>query len=626
MKAILLSLLLVLAAFNAGHGEAAGETAGETAVRLPASSAETRADTSDTPDTSNTLQQLRALLDGGWQPSTFLAVDDAFQLEISEVAPNRLESTFTIADGYYLYRDKIAFRGEGDARLATVSLPPGEMKHDAYFGDMAVFKHDFSAAITLRRDTPAAAEISLHATYQGCAEDGICYAPVSKTFSVALPAIISSVSAQDNSASALPVAAATVQLSGILLGAFLAGLLLTFTPCVLPMLPILSALIAGHGEQITKRKGGALALVYVLGSMLTYAAIGAIAGATGEQLQAYFQNAWAIGIFAAVLGVMALSLFGFFTIQIPSFIQSKWQKKTHSMGGSLPLVFVFGAVSAIIVGACVSPILISFLGLAIINGDPWLGAGMMVIMAFGMGIPLLALGFGAGHLLPRVGKWMQTVNHIFGVMLIAVAIYLLGALPALPVLLLWGIFFILVGVYLIQWRGGGAWQRYTIGAIIVAWGAASLLGGFFGERDPLRPLPRELFVTEKIASEQTSAQFIRVNNLAELEHQFARASADGKLVMVEFYADWCVDCVRMEKTTFREAGIRAVLQKNFVSLKIDVTDPREQHGKALKKRLGVFGPPAVLFFDRNGDPLADKHFYGYRNHTDFRALIEPLLN
>ena len=613
----LLPLLLVFAAVTAGHGE----TAGEAAVRLPASSAETRVDTSDT---ATTVEQLRALLDGGLQPPTFLEVDDAFQLEIIGVAPNRLESTFTIADGYYLYRDKIAFRGEGDAPLAKVSLPPGTMKHDAYFGDVAVFKHDFSAPITLRAAL-AADEINIHATYQGCAEDGICYSPVSKTFSVALPQIISSALAQDNSVSAPPVAARTAKLSGILLGAFLAGLLLTFTPCVLPMLPILSAVIAGHGDKITKSKGGALALVYVLGTMVTYAAIGAIAGATGEQLHAYFQNIWAIGIFAATLGVMALSLFGFFTIQIPSFIQSMWQKKTHGMGGSLPLVFVLGAVSAIIVGACVSPILISFLGLAMINSDPWLGAGMMVIMALGMGIPLLALGFGAGHLLPKAGKWMQTVNHVFGVMLIAVAIYLLGSLPAVPVLLLWGVFFIMVGVYLIQWRGGASWQRYTIGAIIVAWGAASLLGGFFGERDPLRPLPRELFVNEKIASEQTSVLFIRVNNLAELEHQFARAAADGKLVMMEYYADWCVDCVRMEKTTFRDVAIREILQKNFVSLKIDVTDPREQHGKALKKRFGVFGPPAVLFFDRNGDQITDKHFYGYRNSTDFHALITSLL-
>lgn len=635
---LLLPLLFFCATVNANHST--------TPALLPADRA---VDGVAAPDT---LEQLRALIGEGFEQPAFLDVDDAFQLEIKSIEPNRLETTFAIADGYYLYRDKIKFRSEHGVRVVDAALPPGEIKNDAYFGEIAVFKHDFSAPITLQRAGPATAAINVHATYQGCAEDGICYPPVTKIFSVELPQIIAGALAQSGDQQpardnrtfagaqfirASVASTAVAGLPGILLGAFLAGLLLTFTPCVLPMLPILSGVIAGHGKKITRRKGGTLALAYVLGTMVTYAAIGALAGATGAQLQAYFQNIWAIGVLVAVLVVMALSMFGFFTLQVPSFIQAKWQSKTRSLGGSLPLVFVLGAVSAVIVGACVSPVLISFLGLAVSAGNPWLGAGMMMAMALGMGVPLLALGLGAGHWLPKAGQWMETVNRVFGVMLIGVAIYLLGALPGVPVLLLWGTFLIILGVYLGATRlssspanaGGGQRLIKGVGIVLLVWGVAALIGGFSGGRDLFKPLPAGLFTTVGTSSvtpdeARSLSLFTRVSNLAELDLEFARAAGDGKLVMLEYYADWCPDCARLEKTTFRDAGVRETLQKNFITLQVDVTDPRDADGKALKKRFGVFGPPAVLFFDRNGAPLADKHFYGYRNSTDFHALITAL--
>ena len=627
-----------------------------------------RADLPDGPDSPvspDSLEQLRALLDDGFEQPQFLEVDDAFKLEIKGIGPNRLQTTFTIADGYYLYRDKIAFRGagsEGGARIMETALPPGERKIDAYFGEIAVFKHDFSAPITVQpagQGADSAAVIGIHATYQGCAEDGICYSPVNKTFSVALPptkisAAISGAWADDGRGQ--PARGGGVS-PAILLGAFLAGLLLTFTPCVLPMLPILFGVIAGQkgeggtsstGPSMNMARGGILALAYILGTMVTYSAIGALAGATGEQLQAYFQNVWAIGFFAVVLAAMALSMFGVFQIQTPSFIQSLWHNKTRGVGGALLPVFVLGAISALIVGACVSPVLISVLGLAMSTGDPWLGAWMMTALALGMGIPLMALGLGAGHLLPKAGKWMQTVNHIFGVMLIGVAIYLLGTLPEVPVLLLWGAFFIILGGYL----GATTWspasetpasadsgRRFVkggfakgVGVVLLIWGAAAMVGGFFGERNLFRPLPVGLFSGAGGGGEQggqsgeaqAASFFTRVGTVDELEQQFARAAAENKLVMVEYYADWCTDCRRMEQTTFRDSGVRETLRNHFVSLQIDVTDPRDENGKALKKRFGVFGPPAVLLFDRAGVELKDKHFYGYRNRADFHALITAL--
>ncbi|MGR3913521.1 MAG: protein-disulfide reductase DsbD family protein, partial [Gammaproteobacteria bacterium] len=467
---------------------------------------------------SGALERLRVLLGDGFAQPEFLDVDDAFQLTIVPLAAGagqgagqarQLIGAFSVAAGYYLYRDKIQFRGEG-AQLAA-ELPPGEIKNDPFFGEMAVFKHDFSAPITLRGGESG--DLRVHASYQGCAEDGICYAPVSKVFSLKLPRLVASARADApgdaaqgdaqpgdgdaaqgdgdaqpgdaaqfgaNSANAAaaqslpsPLAALLTHSRGLLPAAFLAGLLLSLTPCVLPMLPILSGAIAAQGARITRRRGGLLALAYVLGGATAYAAAGAIAGASGEQLQAYFQNAWVIGLLCAVLLLMALSMFGLFTLEMPAAIRSIVHARSAGLRGALPSVFVLGAVSAVVVGACVSPILIAFLGIAMAAGDAWLGAQMMSVMALGMGAPLLAFGIGAGHLLPRAGKWSVTVNRAFGVMLVAVAIYLLGALPAVPVLWLWAAFLLAVGAYLLSARGliAGNWRRgaRAAGAGLLVW-------------------------------------------------------------------------------------------------------------------------------------------------------------
>ena len=271
----------------------------------------------------------------------------------------------------------------------------------------------------------------------------------------------------------------------VLFTAFLAGIGLTFTPCVLPLIPILSSVIAGQGEKTTKAKSAWLAAIYVLGTAVTYAAIGAVAGATGDQLQAYFQNAWAIGIMAAIFFIMSLSMFGLFDIQMPSFIQSRMSEKSQGIkGGSTPMVFVLGMVSALIVGACVSPVLISFLSIAIAKGSASLGALIMFAMAMGMGIPLVLLGMGAGHFLPKAGMWMDKVKYVFGAMLVAVAIYLLSVLPAVPVLYLWAAFFIILAIYLGATQslpeGASGWAKLFkgIGTILLIWGVLALVGAF----------------------------------------------------------------------------------------------------------------------------------------------------
>lgn len=595
------------------------------------------------PDSAGDLspgQKLRALLGATFDQTDFLEVDDAFQLAVEVAQPNRLDATFTVADGYYLYRDKIAFSIEGAARVAAVTLPAGDAKDDPYLGQTAILSEDFSAPVTLQRGAPEAAAIRLHAAYQGCAEGGICYAPVSKTFDLALP--VATAAAFGNGDSGNAAGSGGRARPGWLAGAFAAGLLLTFTPCVLPLLPILSAIIVGRagapGNTVTKTRGGALATVFVLGSVAVYAVIGAVAGATGEQLQAYFQNIWTIGALAAVLALLALSMFGVFTVRVPDFA-GKWRGRLDKLGGAFVPVFALGAASAAVVGACVSPVLISFLGLALATADPVLGAQTMAAMALGMGAPLIALGLGAGYLLPKAGAWMQTLNYAFGALLLAVAIYLLGTLPAVPVLLLWGAFFVVLSVYLGATSplpaGAGGYRRLVKGAglVLLIWGAAALVGGFFGARDIWRPLPAEIFgagnnstatATATTPAQAAGAAFTAVAGVAELERELARAAAAGKPALVEYYADWCADCVRMAQTTFRNPRVAAALRRDVVALRVDVTDPRDPDSRALKRRFSVFGPPATLFFGRDGKPLPGRHFYGYLGADEFLARLAAL--
>ncbi len=583
----------------------------------------------------DSIQQLRELLSSGIEQPEYLEVDDAFKLSVDQLNNETLQASFSIADGYYLYRDKMKFTGSESTRIIQTLLPDGEIKEDEYFGRTHVLRQSFEFPLRLERADSAAGLLTLKASYQGCADQGICYPPVTKSFTFNLPAVIQEAAAQAPE-SQVPTAqqasklVSTGSMLSLLLGAFAAGLLLTFTPCVLPMIPILSGVIAGQGDRLTRSRGGVLALVYVLGTAATYAAMGAVAGATGEQLQAYFQNAWAIGVFALIFVLMALAMFGVFQLQMPASIQSRLQSSTSRMSGSIPLVFILGLVSALIIGACVSPVLISFLGLAVSRADPVLGAQMMFVMSLGMGLPLIALGFGAGYLLPRAGAWMDKVKYFFGIMLIGVAIYLLGVLPEVPVLLLWGVFFIIVSTYLGATQslpeGSTGWDRFGkgFGTVLLVWGIVALLGGFYGERDVFKPLPANLLQIGNVSGVEQPDEvhlFTQISDLSELEQQFAQAAAKDKRIMIDFYADWCVDCIKMEKATFQDPSVVSILNDRYIALQVDVTDPNDEDTKAIKKQFGVFGPPAVLFFDSVGQPLDHKNFYGYQSPEQFLTLI-----
>jgi thiol:disulfide interchange protein DsbD len=353
-----------------------------------------------------------------------------------------------------------------------------------------------------------------------------------------------------------------------------------------------------------------------------------LAGATGEQLQAHFQNPWAIGIVSVIFVLLALSMFGFYELQMPSFLQSRLTEGSQRVhGGSLRGTFVLGLISALIVGACVSPLLISALGVAISSRDPLLGGLIMFAMALGMGVILIAVGIGLGAALPRAGAWMDRVKQVFGVLLLAVAIYLLGLLPAVPVLWLWAALFIVTGVYLGATQslpaGANGW-RYLwkgLGTVLLIWGVAALIGGFSGGRDILKPLPEwhGSATAGNAAGSPGEVHFERMTSLAQIEQALAQARAQSRPALLDFYATWCTDCVRMEKGVFPDARVQARL-RDFALVQADVTE-NDAEARAIKERFGIFGPPALLVYGADGSELRELRFYGYKTVDEFLAHL-----
>ena len=587
-------------------------------------SVKTSSESSSTGGSVTALQTLLGTTTGDVQE--FLDPEDAFQVEIEIAGENALAVHFKIAPGYYLYRDKIAFQiVQGNAQVRAFDLPPGTVKQDPYFGAVDVYLISRSIIVPIERNNPMADTLSVSVNFQGCAEKGICYAPMNTIRTIELPSFVNT-KTKGQAEGALSAR----NLIAFFGAAFVTGLLLTFTPCVLPLIPILSSIIVGQGGTSSRLRGGAISLAYVLGTAATYAAIGAVAGATGEQLQAYFQNIWAIGLISIILTLMALSMFGLYEIQMPAFVQSILTARTTSLSaGSFGMIFLLGAVSALVVGACVSPLLISVLSIAIFHGDPYLGAGLMFSMALGMGVVLIAIGFGAGILLPRTGAWMDRVKHLFGVMLIGVAIYLLGTIPAVPVLLLWAVLLIMFGIYLIKSQAPMLKWRYAwnaLGTLCIIWGMLAMFGGLNGGRNILQPVSLALFSEEVLkdaVSVKGQPQFYKVTSVAEFEQLLSDARSDEQSVILDFYADWCTDCLRMEKTTFNDPQVRTDLTQ-FRLLKLDVTDPSDPVGKTIKQRYGVYGPPALLFFNAQGQELLAKRLYGYLDPNRFLSLLKTL--
>jgi|CXWL01.1.fsa_nt_gi thiol:disulfide interchange protein DsbD len=566
----------------------------------------------------------------------FLPPDEAFQLKIVARDAHTLQASFTITEGYYLYRDKIKLSGKGGAIKITPNLPQGDMKDDPNFGLTQVYHHSFLADAALEGSSDGASSVTVDAVYQGCSEQGLCYPPINKTLLVDLtPASFSTASVPPAaSAQAVQSSAAPSENSKIaqlfksgnfwLIISFFfgAGLLLSLTPCVFPMIPILSGIIVGRGHKLTKMHAFMLSLAYVLGMAITYAIAGVAAGLSGDLISNALQTPWVLGSFAAVFVVLSLSMFGFYELQMPTALQSKLTDTSNKLhGGHLGGVFVMGALSAVIMGPCVAAPLAGALLYIGQTHDAVLGGVALFVLALGMGAPLLLIGTSAGVLLPKAGAWMEAVKRFFGVMLLALAIWIVQ--PLLPMgvqMLLWAALLLFSAIYLgalsalpVNAKGKHKLQK-GLALFVLLIGVAYLIGALSGARDLMRPLGG---IARSEATEFPKLNFVRIKDVADLNQRIAQAK--GQPVMLDFYADWCVSCKEMERYTFSDAAVQAAL-KGYLFLQADVTANSEAD-KALLKRFDLFGPPGIIFFNAQGAEIANTRVIGHQDAAEFLKSI-----
>ena len=610
----------------------------------------------------------------------FLPPEQAFQFEARALDARTVEVAFTVADGYYLYREQFAFAADGaGTRLGTAQVPPGKVKFDVTFNKNL---ETHRSRVVIRLPVEAApATFMLTVTSQGCADAGLCYPPMQSLAQVQLAAfggdgrvsvaladsnnpagatpagaplssskaaISSNASPPSTTASTTPstTPASDSGIDGalrsgrlwIVLGVFfIAGLLLSFTPCVLPMLPILSSIIVGQsGPASSRSRGFGLALTYSLGMALVYTALGVAAGLAGEGLAAALQNPWVLGGFALLLAALSMSMFGFYELQLPAALRDRLNARAGRFkGGRWAGVFAMGGLSALIVSPCVAAPLAGALVYISQTRDVVLGGSALFALAAGMSVPLLLVGASAGALLPRAGAWMESVKRFFGVLLLAVAWGILSPVLPGPVGVAgWGLLLLvaasLFGAFdrLAEAAGAGARLGKALGVALAVLGAAQLLGAAAGASDALQPLSRFAQKTllpgftgadgaaANLSTAEAGPRFRRVQNGAELD---AVLQSAGRPVMLDFYADWCVSCKEMEHLTFNDPRVSARLD-TLLLLQADVTR-NSPDDRALLKRFGLFGPPGILFFDAQGRELAAHRIIGYQDATRFLASL-----
>ncbi len=567
---------------------------------------------------------------------TPLDVDQAFIFSAQAQDANTLLARWEIAEGNYLYRDKIRFEilEKESVQLQDFSLPAGENKMDEVFGLTEVYQFNTEILLPISRGVETK-KITLKAYYQGCSETfHICYPPTEKEIIITLPAATSVVgnaitiappiiSEQDQLTQKL----ADGDLIKILLGFFGLGLLLAFTPCVFPMIPILSSIIVGEGERITTRRAFSLSLVYVLAMSVTYTVAGVMTGLLGENIQAMFQNPWIIGSFSALFVALSLSMFGLFELQLPHTLQHRLHQISHQQkGGKMAGAALMGMLSGLIVGPCLAPPLAAALIFIGQHGDPLLGGTALFALSMGMGLPLIIIGTSAGSLLPKAGSWMDTIKSVFGVLMLALAIWMLERIiPGWVSLLLWGGLLIVTAVYLGALNtlniDSNGWEKLWkgLGLILLIYGGLLMLGGASGSHNVWQPLQ---VISSSNASNSKSSEhvdFIQINNLAELQQQLAQSNTP---VMLDFYADWCGDCKRMEVTTFQDSNVLAALE-NMTLLQLDMTDNTDAHN-AILKHFGIFGPPTLLFFDAKAQEESQYRWVGMASASELVNHINTL--
>ena len=567
------------------------------------------------------------------EDAEFLSPDEAFKLTIAALDHQTLEAQFKIAPNHYLYKSRIKFES-ADVDIADVRLPAGEIKTDANFGRQEVFHHDFAAKVQLGQHSKQT--ISLTATYQGCSEKGLCYAPIKKTFNLTLSVAQSGISGsaenlnQDSSDASTRILK-TGNLWLIVSGFFIAGLILSFTPCVLPMIPILSSIIVGQQSRqqpSSSLHNFLLSLAYVLGMALSYTLAGIAAGLSGTLISQALQNAWVLGSMAIIFVALAFSMFGFYELQLPESFEEKMLGLTNRFkGGKFLSVFIMGALSALIVSPCVAAPLAGALIYIGQTQNVLLGGIGLFALAIGMGMPLLAIGASAGKILPKTGAWMNNVRNFFGVLMLGMAVYIVSpVIPASLQLGLWAAIAIICAIYLNAldalpmhhstmqkfWKG--------VGLILLVYGFALLIGALSGGSSVFQPLNYLKFSANNIqnVANAHALPFKKINSITALES--ALKQAEGKPVMLDFYADWCVACKEMESLTFSDSNIQHLLNKTIL-LQADVTQNTAED-QALLKLFGLFGPPGIIFFNTSGQELASIRTVGFQNAERFAQTLQ----
>ncbi len=573
-----------------------------------------------------------------------LEVDDAFQLS-TELQGNLFIAKWSIAEGHYLYQDKMDII-PSDEKIEThpLQLQPGEEKQDPIFNKLLYVYHDSAEVVLPISNNNGVGEAVFKVKYQGCSEiSGICYPPQTREISVRLPEIVGAaaagvtattvadsvavVSEQDRIANTLKQGNTwwTIALF------FGAGLLLALTPCVFPMIPILMGIIVGQGENQTVRSTFMLSLVYVLAMAITYTVVGILVGLSGENIQAWFQNPWIISGFVAIFIALSFSMFGFYELQMPASVQSKLTEISNSQqGGTLTGVAIMGFLSALIVGPCVTAPLVGALIYIAETGDAVLGGLALFALSMGMGTPLLAIGASAGKVLPKAGAWMDAVKAVFGVLLLGLGIWMLERVaPAALTMALWAALLIVSAIYMgaidALPTGTSGWRKLWkgTGILLLVYGIILLIGLASGGRDVFHPL-KGIAVSGVSSNTQAShLPFQQIKGVDGLQSALADARAEGKTVMLDFYADWCVSCKEMELLTFTDPAVQQALA-DTVLLQADVT-PNDEQDKALYKHFGIIGPPSIMFFDKSGNERKNFRVVGFMTADKFSAHVTRAL-
>ena len=577
----------------------------------------------------------------------YLAVEQAFK-PVVNTRDGYVTMSFTIADGYYLYKKRLTVISANQTPVvmgnASFNHQP-ILKNDPNFGQVEVFHQ----ALTVDIPVYASQEANIgqvwpvKAIYQGCSEQGLCYPPQTMSVQVKLLAVapITPVDSLETPASNNRISTSNSNdansisqfLAGgsfaLIMGTFLLlGIGLSFTPCVLPMVPILSGIIAGQGQSLSAKRGFLLSLSYVVGMATTYALAGMAVGYFGASanLSLWMQHPAVLSVFALIFVLLALAMFGFYELRLPAFIQDRLSDLNQKQqGGTYLGVLLMGALSALVVSPCVSAPLAGALLYISSTGDMWLGGAALLALGLGMGTPLLLIGLGGGSLLPKAGSWMVAVKSVFGVLLLMVAIWLLSRFLAGAVtLVLWGLLLIVCGILMGALDNTQAgWPRFWkgLGVGLLVWGVLLLVGAANGQSNLLRPLQFSATINGASTS-KSELTFRKVNNAQELDVALAEAKQQGKVALLDFYADWCVACIEMAHDTFSSPVVAQAL-KPVMLLQADITS-NDENAQALLKRFALFGPPSVLFFNRQGQEVRALRVMGSMNAEQFVAHIKPL--